>query len=215
MTKKEYKKARDCLADFKITRGLVWLRLFLTLLAFICSLITTALFELEDVFGVDTASLEESVLVNIILGATLLLLMEPLSLFSLKCYGAYSSIGWYEVFESGGLYTAIKICAFIIGVILLLLFFKTLKKTKNSASAFVGLILFCVVDQLLAMNYYGFPSLYDDDFVIVYMTYLINIVTVVMCCRATYCANYLHKRFDKGVELKLRELKRIYKRNKT
>ncbi len=228
MTKKEYKKARDAIIHFKGTRVFLWLRLFMTLLAFIISFVISGI-EAVDLYVKESGIMDNEVTLWIYIAAYLLI-FEPLSFFTLGYCSAYSAM-WLDWFiDDGGSwsnwlrftnwqYSLLCIGCFILGFVILILLFKALKKTKKSAGFFVWFAIFLLAETLvcfLGADWNVFASSYDAfsvEVAVVFLVHIVNILSFIMCCRAIYCARYLNQHFEKGMAMKVCELKKMYREN--
>ena len=107
----------------------------------------------------------------------------------------------------------------MIGFVVLILLFKALKKTRKDASFFVWFAIFLLAETLvcfLGTDWNVFSISYDAfnvDVMVVWLVHIVNILSLIMCCWAIYCAHYLNSRFEKGVQIKWRELKTVYREN--
>lgn len=222
MTKKEYKKARGMITDFKFTRGFMWLRLFFTLLAFLLSLVICGMLALEKFTNVNVDTFAEGVIGENLLMVAFLLIYEPISLFSLVYHGAYSAVSLGELMQldswdwmsfSNLQYSLAVIGCFILGFILLMISFKALKKTKRNAGGFIWLMLILTVENFICVQRFqlNVASL-EVESILVYLIHAINIFSVIMVARSVSCAAYLNKHFEQGTALTKRELKKIYKK---
>ncbi len=226
MTKKEYKKARDAIIDYKGTRALLWIRLFMTLLTFFISLVISGI-EAVDLYVKESAIMDHEVVMWIYVVAYLLI-FEPLSFGTLGYCGAYSAMWVDGVMNNGGSwsewlrltnwqYSLASIGCFILGLIVLILLFKALKRTKMCAGAFAWFIFFLLVETVVCFLIWNiFKNPYKEisiDAMIIFSIHIINLVSLIMCCRSMYCVHYLNTHFGKGTSMKLRELKAMCREN--
>ena len=222
MTKKEYKKARSAVIDYKGTRVLIWLRLFFTLIAFIGSLAIVVLSVLHRYTPLNFNSLIDNDFGGTALIIIYYLIFDPISLFSLVYYGAYSCLGVADIFNNANAlewlsFTDIKMSLavigfFIVGFILLVISFKALKKTKESAGGFIWLMFLLTLENVACIYVFGFSEMLDGTFIglWIYFIHAVNIISIIMCARAAYCKKYLCNHFEQGTALKLRDINRMY-----
>ena len=218
MTKKEYKKARNAIIDFKLTRVWMWLRLFFTLLAFVLSFAVAALSSLQKYTPLNFDAVIEAYLGGGAFMAFALLVVIPLGFISLVYYGAYSALGVSDIFgvdalswnsfSNVGISLAV-IGFFILGFILLVLSFKALKKTKKDAGGFLWLLFILTIENFVCIYRFGIEEiLMGNNWALI--VHLVNICLIILCARAIYCKMYLDKHFEKGAATKLREVKAMY-----
>ena len=217
MTKQEFKKAKSAIIDFKATRILMGFRLVFTMIAFILSIVIVVTGIVQHFF------VEVGAVSAIVATAALYLFFDPISLFSLVYYGAYSSLPLSELMNRGSLnwmtfknwgYSLATIGCFILGFIILMLLFKALKKSKTNAGMFIWFLLFLTVENFACIQNFGWNIFNSDVNVIwAYWIHAVNIVSIIMCCRSTYCTYYLNSHFEQGTALKMYELKKMYCEN--
>ena len=222
MTKKEYKKARSAVIDYKGTRVLIWLRLFFTLIAFIGSFAIAVLSALQKYTPMNFNSLIDNDFGGAALIIIYYLIFDPISLFSLVYYGAYSCLGVADIFNNANAlewlsFTDIKMSLavigfFIVGFILLVISFKALKKTKEGSGGFLWLMIILTLENVACIYVFGFSEMLDGTFIglWIYFIHAVNIISIIMCARALYCEKYLSDNFENGTSLKLRDINRMY-----
>ena len=221
MTKKEYRKARSALADFKATRIIMGLRLSFTLLAFIASFGVVVLSILHNLTSINIDAVIDNTFGGIWASLLILLTFDPISLFSLVYYGAYSSLGVSELFNSAdaldwlafnnvGMSLAV-IGFFIFGFVLLMISFKALRKAKENGTGLIWLMLILTIENFVCIQRFGL-NIFSGDLepIWIYLIHAINLGSLILCCRSVFCVNYLNNHFEKGTAVKSYELKQMY-----
>jgi hypothetical protein len=207
MTKKQFKKARRSLNATKLTRGVVWLRLFATFLAFIAFIAKYVWSAVSGaISGVDPAQVDD-----IFTKVFDIFNIEPVSFFSLKNYGAFGGEAWKEMLQGTGVKPEfVTWAAVIVGILLVSFFFKRVKKSKRNSSAFFMLFLLSAADLAANVLVGGIPA-FNQENIMALVSLGVGVLTVLMTFNAMVKGGYLNKNFEQGMLLRKSELKRSYK----
>lgn len=207
MTEKQYNKAYKSLKATKFARSVVWIRLFITGLVFLAMLASYVLRVAPDKIAIKNADKIGEILTQVLeISKT-----EPLSFFSLKSFGAIGKFYWPALLEGTGWDPYIvKRVAYGVCALLGLFFLIRVGKSKKKASAFFMLFLFSVADLALHVVSFGLPA-FTQDTILVYVGYLVGLFTMIITFNAMCKGAYLKRHFEKGMAIKKRELRKMYK----
>ena len=205
MTKKEFKKAKAVLMDFNVMRVFLGIRLVYTVIAFLSIVFMIAWMVIRTMNGISEATVTREI--ELVLD---IFLSEGGAFPALKVFGAYG-YGVVPMFGgNGNLSLVVGLATYILGFVITISLFKALKNTKENAGNFVWFIVLGVLDFATTYFMWGVPVVEGLILLDGIYWYLIQIVTMIFCFRAIYCASYLNARFTQGTALKMRELKKIY-----
>lgn len=207
MTKKQFRKSRRCIGATKFARVFVWIRLFVTMMAFLAVFVSLAwevAVNMAKLTGVEE------------IGATItqvmdILKMEPVSLFSLKAFGAFGVNYWGKLLDGMSVDAqVVSWVALFVGFILTCCLFNSVKKSKQKVGAFFVMLFFAIVDGALLFLAYGFPA-FSKDVIMIYVGYALDLIMVIACFRAMLCGSFLNRNYEKGMNLERYNLRKIYR----
>ena len=139
---------------------------------------------------------------------------EPVSLFSLKTFGAFGADYWGKLLTDISVDIKwVNLIALGVGFILTCCLFNSVKKSKQRVGAFFVLFLFAIVDAGVLFMAYGIPA-YSKDVLMIYIGYALDLIMALSCLQAIFCGRFLTKNYRKGMCLEGYNLRRIYRQQR-